>query len=101
MPLHGEVRTECPLASFLDDRLGGKGSKKAANALRKRWNRGSSSSTTTSSSRSSPRRPTRADNAPGTPAFAVNGTLIREDWWNLMVDPKCVPLAVRTSTLPQ
>ncbi|MFF6993850.1 DsbA family protein [Streptomyces sp. NPDC008313] len=34
MTLSGEVRTEYTLASFLDDRLGGKGSKKAANALR-------------------------------------------------------------------
>ncbi|MEU6662274.1 thioredoxin domain-containing protein [Streptomyces sp. NPDC046821] len=34
MTLDGEVRTEYTLASFLDDRLGGKGSKKAANALR-------------------------------------------------------------------
>ncbi|MFF4760694.1 DsbA family protein [Streptomyces sp. NPDC001292] len=32
--LSGEVRAEYTLASFLDDRLGGEGSKKAANALR-------------------------------------------------------------------
>ncbi|MGX4690437.1 DsbA family protein [Streptomyces sp. JNUCC 63] len=34
MVLSGEVRAEYTLASFLDDRLGGQGSKKAANALR-------------------------------------------------------------------
>lgn len=34
MNLSGEVRTEYTLASFLDDRMGGKGSKRAANALR-------------------------------------------------------------------
>ncbi|MFG2310257.1 DsbA family protein [Streptomyces sp. NPDC048566] len=34
MTLSGEVRTEYTLASFLDDRLGGKGSRRAANALR-------------------------------------------------------------------
>ncbi|MEU3256047.1 thioredoxin domain-containing protein [Streptomyces sp. NPDC006997] len=34
MVLSGGVRTEYTLASFLDDRLTGKGSKKAANALR-------------------------------------------------------------------
>ncbi|MFJ9149180.1 thioredoxin domain-containing protein [Streptomyces sp. NPDC102270] len=32
--VRGEARTECTLASFLDDRLGGSGSKKAVNALR-------------------------------------------------------------------
>jgi hypothetical protein len=40
-----------------------------------------------------------ADKAPGTPAFAVNGTLMSEEGWNLMFDPKYVPLAVGTSTL--
>ncbi|PZH21007.1 disulfide bond formation protein DsbA [Streptomyces sp. NTH33] len=34
MVLSGEVRAEYTLASFLDDKLGGQGSKKAANALR-------------------------------------------------------------------
>ncbi|MET9495380.1 thioredoxin domain-containing protein [Streptomyces sp. NPDC006552] len=34
LALKGEVRTEYTLASFLDDRLGGGGSKRAANALR-------------------------------------------------------------------
>jgi len=34
MTVSGEIRTEYTLASFLDDRMGGKGSKKAANALR-------------------------------------------------------------------
>ncbi|MGV9990101.1 DsbA family protein [Streptomyces sp. NPDC003374] len=38
--LDGEVRAEYTLASFLDDRLGGKGSKKAANALRAALERG-------------------------------------------------------------
>lgn len=34
MTVSGEVRTEYTLASFLDDNLGGEGSRKAANALR-------------------------------------------------------------------
>jgi protein-disulfide isomerase len=40
MNLAGEVRTEYTLASFLDDRMGGKGSKRAANALRAALERG-------------------------------------------------------------
>ncbi|MGW7608291.1 DsbA family protein [Streptomyces sp. NPDC054766] len=40
MTLSGEVRTEYTLASFLDDRLGGRGSERAANALRAALERG-------------------------------------------------------------
>ncbi|MFE6758678.1 DsbA family protein [Streptomyces sp. NPDC057684] len=144
MTLDGEVRTEYTLASFLDDRLGGKGSKKAANALRAALEQGKFveyhdllfqeqpeeavdgytdafllrmashveglrgaefdaavkgmkyRSFVTASEKAF-----EADQAPGTPAFAVNGTLLEEDRSNLMFDPKYVPLVVGTSTLPE
>ncbi|MFE5177503.1 DsbA family protein [Streptomyces sp. NPDC056634] len=144
MTLHGEVRTEYTLASFLDDRLGGKGSKKAANALRAALERGKFVEYHDLLFREQPeeavdgytdafllrmasrvkglrgaefdaavkgmkyrsfvtasQKAFEVDEAPGTPAFAVNGTLLKEDRWNLMFDPDYVPLAVGTSTLPQ
>ncbi|MFB8269078.1 DsbA family protein [Streptomyces sp. NPDC055955] len=144
MTLAGEVRTEFTLASFLDDRLGGMGSKKAANALRAALEQGKFVEYHDLLFREQPEESVdgytdafllrmasrvkglrgaefdaavkgmkyrsfvtasekayEADKAPGTPSFAVNGTLIREDRRNLMFDPRYVPLAVRTSTLPQ
>ncbi|MFH8731876.1 DsbA family protein [Streptomyces sp. NPDC017964] len=144
MTLHGEVRAEYTLASFLDDRLGGKGSRKAANALRAALEKGkfveyhdllfqeqpeeavdgyTDAFLLRMASRvkglrgaefdaavkgmkyrsfvTASEKAYEADKAPGTPAFAVNGTLMSEDRWNLMFDPKYVPLAVMTSTLPE
>ncbi|MFI9775765.1 DsbA family protein [Streptomyces sp. NPDC051956] len=144
MTLHGEVRTEYTLASFLDDRLGGKGSKKAANALRAALEQGkfveyhdllfqeqpeeavdgyTDAFLLRMASRvkglrgaefdaavkgmkyrsfvTASEKAFEADKASGTPAFAVNGTLLKEDRRNLMFDPKYVPLAVRTSTLSE
>ncbi|WP_406104669.1 DsbA family protein [Streptomyces sp. NBC_01003] len=144
MTLHGEVRTEYTLASFLDDRLGGKGSKKAANALRAALEKGkfveyhdllfqeqpeeavdgyTDAFLLRMASRvkglrgpefdaavkgmkyrsfvTASEKAFEADKASGTPAFAVNGTLLKEDRRNLMFDPKYVPLAVRTSTLSE
>ncbi|MFB7711195.1 DsbA family protein [Streptomyces sp. NPDC056105] len=144
MTLDGEVRTEYTLASFLDDRLGGKGSKKAANALRAALEQGkfveyhdllfqeqpeeavdgyTDAFLLRMASRvnglrgvefdaavkgmkyrsfvTASEKAYEADKAPGTPTFAVNGTLLEGDRRNLMFDPRYVPLAVGMSTLPE
>ncbi|MFF1358651.1 DsbA family protein [Streptomyces sp. NPDC058297] len=142
MTLHGEVTTEYTLASFLDDRLGGKGSKKAANALRAALEQGkfveyhdllfqeqpeeavdgyTDAFLLRMASRvkglrgaefdaavkgmkyrsfvTASEKAFEADKASGTPAFAVDGTLLKKDWWNLMFDAESVPLVVRMAVV--
>ncbi|MZD07906.1 thioredoxin domain-containing protein [Streptomyces sp. SID5785] len=135
--LSGEVRAEYTLASFLDDRLGGSGSVRAANALRAAFDRGKfieyhdilfahqpeesvdgytdafllhmasqvqglrskefDSAVRTMKYRdfvSASQRAYEAAQAPGTPAFVVNGTMLDGDWREYMFDRHMVGLVL-------